>query len=250
VQEEKEKSERLLLNILPREIAKELKEKGSTKPVLFESVSVLFTDFKGFTVIAEKLPPSELVQELDACFVQFDKITERYNLEKLKTIGDSYMCAGGIPLKNNTHALDCVLTALEIQNLMNMIKALKEQLKIPYWELRLGIHTGPLVAGVIGEKKFAYDVWGDTVNIASRMESSGTPGKINISGATYELVKEYFECEYRGKVKAKNKGEVDMYYVHALKPEYSQEGDRKTPNDKFWEIHRKMKSYISLDNSN
>ncbi|MCB1176021.1 MAG: GAF domain-containing protein, partial [Leptospiraceae bacterium] len=236
---ERQKSEKLLLNILPKDVATELKEKGFSEPVLFDSVSVMFTDFKGFTQIAETLTPQELVKDLDACFVQFDKISERYNLEKLKTIGDSYMCAGGIPRKNVTHAIDSVLAAMEIQDFMNMMKDLKEKKGFPYWEIRLGIHTGPLVAGVIGEKKFAYDVWGDTVNTASRMESSGTPGKINISGTTYDLVKDLFECEYRGKVNAKNKGEVDMYYVYGLKEEYSKEGDRKTPNGKFWELYSK-----------
>ncbi|HNN81975.1 MAG TPA: adenylate/guanylate cyclase domain-containing protein, partial [Leptospiraceae bacterium] len=171
------------------------------------------------------------------CFVQFDKISERFNLEKLKTIGDSYMCAGGIPRRNTTHAIDCVLAALEIQSFMNMMKELKAAQGFPYWELRLGIHSGPLIAGVIGEKKFAYDVWGDTVNSASRMESSGTPGKINISGTTYEIVKEFFDCEYRGEVAAKNKGVVQMYYVNGLKRQYSKDEEGKIPNGKFWELY-------------
>ncbi|HMY44705.1 MAG TPA: adenylate/guanylate cyclase domain-containing protein, partial [Leptospiraceae bacterium] len=218
---ERKKSEKLLLNILPADVASELKEKGATDPVLYENVSVMFTDFKGFTQIAETLSPRELIQDLDACFVQFDKVTERFNLEKLKTIGDSYMCAGGIPRRNKTHAIDCVLAALEIQAFMNLMKQIKTEQGLPYWELRLGIHSGPLVAGVIGEKKFAYDVWGDTVNTASRMESSGTPGRINISGSTFELVKDVFDCEFRGYVSAKNKGEVAMYYVNKLKEEYS-----------------------------
>ncbi|MEM7180535.1 MAG: adenylate/guanylate cyclase domain-containing protein [Spirochaetota bacterium] len=238
LKKEKNKSDSLLLNILPEEIVSELKEKGSTKPVLYDSVSVIFTDFKGFTNIAEKLSPRELVKELDACFGQFDKIIERSNLEKLKTIGDSYMCAGGIPKANKTHAVDCVLAALEIQNFMNTMKQLKQQQGLEYWEIRLGIHSGPLVAGVIGEKKFAYDVWGDTVNTASRMESSGTPGKINISGFTYGIVKELFACEYRGKVNAKNKGEVDMYYVKQIKAEYSLEGGGRTPNNSFWRLYK------------
>ncbi len=234
---ERKKSEKLLLNILPADVALELKEKGATDPVLYESVSVMFTDFKGFTQIAEKLSPRELIQDLDACFVQFDKITERFNLEKLKTIGDSYMCAGGIPKRNQTHAIDCVLAALEIQAFMTIMKQIKAEQDLPYWELRLGIHSGPLVAGVIGEKKFAYDVWGDTVNTASRMESSGTPGKINISGPTYELVKDVFDCEFRGHIAAKNKGDVAMYYVNGLKPEYALTRDVRAPNEKFWESY-------------
>lgn len=234
---ERRKSEKLLLNILPADVASELKEKGATEPILYEDVSVMFTDFKGFTQIAEVLSPRELIQDLDACFVQFDKITERFNLEKLKTIGDSYMCAGGIPKRNKTHAIDCVLAALEIQAFMNLMKQIKADQGLPYWELRLGIHTGPLVAGVIGEKKFAYDVWGDTVNTASRMESSGTPGKINISGLTYELVKDLFDCEFRGHISAKNKGEVAMYYVNGLRPEYALSSDTRAPNGKFWEAY-------------
>ncbi|MFO1524842.1 MAG: adenylate/guanylate cyclase domain-containing protein [Turneriella sp.] len=234
VQEEREKSEKLLLNILPKDVAIELKEKGFAEPVQFDAVSVLFTDFQGFTKIAEFLSPSELIKELDACFVQFDKITERHRLEKLKTIGDSYMCAGGIPKPSDTHAIDCVLAAIEIRNFMAQMQEIKKSLGEPYWELRIGIHSGPLIAGVIGEKKFAYDVWGDTVNTASRMESSGSPGKVNISGTTYELIKEFFRCEYRGKVGAKNKGEVDMYYVIGLKPEYALDSEGRVPNGKFW----------------
>jgi len=234
---ERQKSEKLLLNILPKDVASELKEKGFAEPVLFENVSVMFTDFKGFTTIAEKLTPQELIKDLDACFVQFDKISERFNLEKLKTIGDSYMCAGGIPKRNKTHAIDCCLAALEIQSFMNLMKKLKEEQGYPYWELRLGIHTGPLIAGVIGERKFAYDVWGDTVNTASRMESSGTPGRINISYSTYEVVKDFFVCEYRGEVSAKNKGVVKMYYLDRIKPEFSKDEEGLMPNGKFWEMY-------------
>lgn len=246
-EQEKIKSEKLLLNILPEEIAKELKEQGSTKPVFYESVSVMFTDFKGFTKIAESLSPTELITELDGCFSYFDSLMERYNLEKLKTIGDSYMCAGGIPMANKTHPIDCILAALEIQAVMNQVKELKEGLGHPYWELRLGIHTGPLIAGVIGEKKFAYDVWGDTVNTASRMESSGIIGKVNISSATYEFVKDFFNCEYRGKVQAKNKGEVEMYFVTGIKKELSIDNDCRTPSYKFWMLHERVKNGETLN---
>ncbi|TGL21194.1 GAF domain-containing protein [Leptospira bourretii] len=239
-EEERRKNEKLLLNILPVDIAQELKEKGATEPILYENVSVMFTDFKGFTQIAEVLSPQELIRDLDACFVQFDKITERYKLEKLKTIGDSYMCAGGIPKRNQTHAIDSVLAALEIQAFMNLMKQIKEDQGLPFWELRLGIHSGPLVAGVIGEKKFAYDVWGDTVNTASRMESSGTPGKINVSGETYDMIKDVFECEYRGKINAKNKGEVEMFYVLGLKTEFSLSEDKRTPNENFWKYYETL----------
>lgn len=231
---EHKKSEKLLLNILPEEVANELKEKGLVTPVLFESTSIMFTDFKGFTQIAEGLTPQELVKELDSCFTQFDKIIERFHLEKLKTIGDSYMCAGGIPKVNATHAIDSCLAALEIQSFMNNMKVTKKNSNIPYWELRLGIHSGSVMAGVVGEKKFAYDIWGDTVNTASRMESSGTPGRINISYATYELVKDFFECEYRGEVDAKNKGRVKMYYLNRIKKEFAEDNNGFIPNSNFF----------------
>jgi class 3 adenylate cyclase len=213
---QRKRSDDLLLNILPAETAEELKEKGSATPRHYDLVSVLFTDFKGFTIVAEKLTPNELVAELDSCFFAFDKIIDKYNLEKIKTIGDSYMCAGGIPVANATNPEDCVRAGLEIKMYMENLKAEREAKGEPFWELRIGIHTGQVVAGVVGKNKFAYDIWGDAVNTASRMESSGIPGKVNISGVTYELVKDKFACTYRGKVNAKNKGEIDMYIVEGI----------------------------------
>lgn len=231
--EEHEKSEQLLLNILPEEIAQELKEKGVSEPRLHRNATVCFTDFKGFTQIAETLSPTELVAELDRCFSYFDSVMDRHNLEKLKTIGDSYMFAGSIPESNKTHAVDCVMAALEIQAFMNQMKEIKANQGLPYWELRLGIHSGDLIAGVIGEKKFAYDVWSDTVNTASRCESSGIPGRINISSTTYELVKNFFDCEYRGAVPAKNKGEIEMYFVNGLLADLQRAGEERIPNEEF-----------------
>jgi len=210
---ERKRSDNLLLNILPEETAEELKEKGSATPKQYELVSVLFTDFKGFTKIAEKLTPEELVAELDRCFLAFDKIIDANNLEKIKTIGDAYMCAGGIPVANKTNPVDVVYAGLKIKSYMENLKAEREKLGQDFWELRIGIHTGHVVAGVVGKNKFAYDIWGDAVNTASRMESSGIPGKVNISGDTYKLVKDHFKCSYRGKIEAKNKGEIDMYIV-------------------------------------
>jgi adenylate cyclase len=213
IEMEKDRSEKLLLNILPFETANELKEKGSATPKQYELVSVLFTDFKGFTKIAEKLTPQQLIEELNNCFSEFDKIIDKYNLEKIKTIGDAYMCAGGIPVSNKTNPLDIVRAGLEIKAFMERLKVEREQQGKDYWELRIGIHTGPVVAGVVGKNKFAYDIWGDAVNTASRMESSGIPGQVNISGTTYDFIKEQFHCTHRGKVMAKNKGEIDMYIV-------------------------------------
>lgn len=215
--QEREKSEKLLLNILPAETAAELKEKGYASPRQYERVTVLFTDFVGFTMVAEKLTPEEIVGELDYCFLEFDRIIDRHKLEKIKTIGDSYMCAGGIPVANDTNPVDVVMAALEIRDFMEATRKAREDRGEAYWQLRIGVHTGPVVAGVVGKNKFAYDIWGDAVNTASRMESSGEAGKVNISGATYEIIKDRFVCNYRGKIKAKNKGEVDMYFVEGPK---------------------------------
>ncbi len=213
ISREKKRSDELLLNILPEETAEELKATGAAKAKSFDSVSVLFTDFKNFTQASEKLSPEELVKEINHCYSEFDKIITRHGIEKIKTIGDAYMCAGGLPVPNNTHPADIIKAGLEMQEfiLKNKVERIKNDL--PYFELRCGIHTGPVVAGIVGIKKFAYDIWGDTVNTASRMESSGEIGKVNISGATYELVKDKFKCHHRGKIKAKNKGEIDMYFV-------------------------------------
>jgi class 3 adenylate cyclase/Tfp pilus assembly protein PilF len=224
---EKDRSDKLLLNILPEETAEELKERGSATPRHYEMVSVLFTDFKGFTAIAEKLAPQELVQELNNCFLEFDRIIDEHNLEKIKTIGDAYMCAGGIPVANTSNPIDVVQAGLKIKSFMDNLKASREARGEDHWELRIGIHTGPVIAGVVGKNKFAYDIWGDAVNLASRMESSGIPGKVNISGTTYELVKDHFICTHRGQIEAKNKGKVDMYIVesmvdHELVPEFTE----------------------------
>jgi class 3 adenylate cyclase len=215
---EKQKSDRLLLNILPAKIAEELKYTGRVKPVYHPSATILFTDFEGFSRTSGLMTPEDLVEELDYCFSTFDQIIEKYHLEKLKTIGDSYMCGSGIPIPTPTHAFDMILAALEIQIFMEMRKQQKIELNLPYWNTRIGINSGSLLSGVIGKKKFVYDVWGDTVNFASRMESSGVAGRINISQSTFELVKDSFDVEYRGKIVAKNMGEVDMYLIKGIKP--------------------------------
>ncbi len=213
VELERAKSDALLLNILPIETAQELKNTGTAIPKHYDLVTVLFTDFKGFTNIAEKFTPTQVIEELNHCFLAFDEICDKYNLEKIKTIGDAYMCAGGLPTPNSTNPYDVVCAGLEMQEWMARWKKEKEAKNEAVWELRLGIHTGEVIAGVIGKKKFAYDIWGDTVNLASRMESSGEVGKVNVSGTTYKYIKDSFSCTFRGKVKAKNKGEVDMYFV-------------------------------------
>ena len=216
IAKEKERSDSLLLNILPEETARELKENGKVKAKKFESITVLFTDFKGFTAYAEKLTPEELVESIDFYFSKFDDIMEKYGLEKIKTVGDAYMCAGGLNTATNNHAHKMVLAAFDIAEFVKTAK-LEDSKNKTRFDIRIGINTGPVVAGVVGTKKFAYDIWGDSVNIASRMESNSEPGKINISHNTYALIKDDFKCEFRGKIEVKNRGEMKMYFVNSKK---------------------------------
>ena len=220
----KARSEELLLNILPAEVAEELKAKGAADAVQIDQVTVLFTDFKGFTALSETLSPRELVRDLNECFSGFDRITAKYGIEKIKTIGDAYMAAGGLPTPNTTHATDVIQAALEMRDFVAEGKARKIAAGLPFFEIRIGVHTGPVVAGIVGVKKFQYDIWGDTVNAASRMESSGEVGQVNISEATYALVSSVrepltsagtpaFAFTPRGKVQAKGKGEMEMFFV-------------------------------------
>jgi class 3 adenylate cyclase len=202
---QKKLSDELLLNILPEEVATELKEKGVSEARLYSHVTVLFTDFVNFTGISEQMSPTELVQEVHKSFTFFDSVMDKYNLEKIKTIGDAYLAVSGLPHEDPAHAENIVSAAVEIRNYI-----LNNNSK---FQIRIGVHTGPVVAGIVGVKKYAYDIWGDTVNTAARMEQTSEIGKINITGSTYELVKDSFECEYRGKVDAKNKGKIDMYFV-------------------------------------
>lgn len=209
IEKEKNRSEELLLNILPEETAEELKNDGKVMAKRIDSVTVLFTDFKSFTAISENISPEKLVESIDFYFKEFDRITTKYGLEKIKTIGDSYMCAGGLPIQNKTHPTDVILAAKEMMAFVN--QELKNDLM--HFEMRIGIHTGPIVAGIVGIKKWQYDIWGDTVNIASRMETNSVEGKINMSETTYELIKDEFECEYRGSIDVKNRGIWKMYFL-------------------------------------
>ena len=240
--QERRKSDLLLRNVLPETIAQELKQTERVQPVHYEGASVLFTDFVGFTQIAESFTPRELVEELDDCFSEFDKIAKQHKLEKIKTIGDSYMAVGGVPLANRTHAVDCVLAALEIVQLVSGLRAQEMAESRPYWEIRVGVHSGDLIAGVVGREKFSYDVWGDTVNTASRLESSGSAGRINISGATHELVKDFFDCEFRGKIAAKHKGEIDMFFVNRIRGDLSLDATGHEPNGRFLELYARLEA--------
>lgn len=210
---EQQESEKLLLNILPAQTAQELKSTGKATPQAYSLASVLFTDFKGFTNIAETMSPEELVGELNICFTAFDEIIEKHGMERIKTIGDAYMCVGGLPNANTSNPLDAVKAGIEIQEFMQKLKEEKTKEGKPYFECRLGIHSGKVVAGVVGKKKFAYDIWGDTVNLASRLETYGEVGKVNISEQTRELVETEFKFEKRGVVNVKGKGDVEMFFV-------------------------------------
>jgi len=216
IEKEKNRSEHLLLNILPEETARELKKNGKVRAKKFESVTVLFADFKRFTLLAENLPPERLIKTIDYYFSQFDKIMEKYDIEKIKTIGDSYMAASGLPFPNKDHAYKILMAAFEITQ---FVKETKENSLFDdaNFEVRVGLNSGPVVAGVVGTKKFAYDIWGDTVNIAARMESHSEVGKINISENTYDLIKDKCKCEYRGEIEVKNGRILKMYYVTGIK---------------------------------
>jgi len=207
---EKKKSEDLLLNILPAEVAEELKEKGAANAKQFDDVTVLFTDFVNFTQAVEHMTPQQLIGELHICFKAFDEITNKYNIEKIKTIGDAYLAVAGLPTADPNHAEKIVRVAIEINAFMQDRLV---ELGVRTFPVRIGIHSGSVIAGIVGVKKFSYDIWGDTVNTAARMEQNCDAGKINISQTTYELVKDKFSCVYRGEIDAKNKGSLKMYYI-------------------------------------
>lgn len=211
ISREKKRSENLLLNILPAATAKELKQNGKVEAVRFDHVTVLFTDFVQFSKYAEHISPEQLVKSIDFYFKAFDEIIIKYGLEKIKTVGDSYMCAGGLPTPNQTHAKNIVAAAKEIVEVVD--KSFEASDELTHFRIRVGVHTGPVVAGIVGIKKWQYDIWGDTVNIASRMESKSEPGRVNLSETTYLEIKDEFPCEYRGEIEVKNRGLLKMYFL-------------------------------------
>jgi class 3 adenylate cyclase len=225
IEAERAKSEKLLLNILPKEIAQELKEKGETEVRLFSHASILFADVKGFSKYAGKVTPQVLVNELDLMFTEMDNYTTEHKMERIKTIGDCYMAVAGCPEANK----------LKIQHWM---ESTYQERGGNFWQVRLGIHTGELVAGVVGKLKFAYDVWGGAVNIASRLESGGIVGKVNTSEITYNYIKDFFDCTYGGEIEAKNIGTMKTYIVNNLKPELAESQQAVIPNAKFWEMYQ------------
>jgi class 3 adenylate cyclase len=212
-------------------VADELKEKGRAAAHRFEHCTVLFSDFKGFTTFSSRMDSDTLVGELHHYFGLFDALCDTHGLEKIKTIGDAYMCAAGLPQPNAAHAIDAVLMAFGMIEAVERSNAERRAKGIQEWPIRIGLHSGPLVAGVVGTRKFAYDIWGDTVNLASRMESNGEAGMINISGPLYAQVMDYIEVHPRGPVKVKGKGEWQMYFALRLKPEYSAEAKGRVANE-------------------
>lgn len=230
---EKDKSDNLLLNILPRQTAEELKQKGSAETKSYASASVLFSDFKGFSELAGNMDSKDLVMTLDRFFKSYDEAAGKYRIEKIKTIGDAYMCASGLPIETNSHAAELVAFALEMLHITHLTNHERIETHQKPWEIRIGIHTGPLIAGVVGKTKFAYDIWGDTVNIASRMESGGFAGRLNVSAATAKQISSYFELEPRGKFEVKGVGEVEMFFVNGFIGKYRSNLSPMLPNDSF-----------------
>jgi ligand-binding sensor domain-containing protein/class 3 adenylate cyclase/predicted metal-dependent HD superfamily phosphohydrolase len=236
LQIEKDKTEKLLRNVIPESTAEELKQRGKARARAYKTVSVLFTDFVGFTKISDTMTATELVKKLDVYFTKFDEIIVKNNLEKIKTIGDAYMCAGGVPVRNNTNPIDACLAALQIQSYMSKRKNDAIANDKDYWDLRLGINTGGVTAGVIGSERLAYDIWGATVNQAQRMEMLGEPGKVTVTGATFKHIEPYFECIFLGQAKSKSSGLIDMYVIQRIKPELSMKGEGIFPNERFNQI--------------
>lgn len=237
VEVEKAKADELLRNILPWEVARSLQKKGVYKPKKFKEVTILFADFVDFSKIASTYDDAEALLNVLSCYFEaFDEITSSRFIEKIKTIGDCYMCAGGLPRANRSHPFDILLAALQMQKFVKDRAVADEKAGRKIWKLRIGIHTGSVIAGVIGKWKFAYDIWGGDVNIASRLESSGEAGAINISESTYQIIKDYFECTFRGKIHAKNIGDINMYFVERILPEYSEDDEGFSPNAAFRKI--------------
>jgi class 3 adenylate cyclase len=216
IEEQSQRSDTLLLNILPEHVAHEIKTHGKSEPTLYENTTIIFSDFKDFTQFSELFTPEELIGELAQCFETFDEIITRHGLEKIKTIGDAYMCVGGITADREKAAYNAeksVLAAMEMAQYIRKVRMQKLSEGKAYWDVRIGVHTGDVVAGVVGKKKFVFDIWGDAVNVANRLQTCSEEGKINISDTTYRLVKDYFVCSPRGRIAVKNKGELDMYFV-------------------------------------
>ncbi len=230
---EKARTEELLVNMLPVSIADELKKHGRVQPKFTPTATILFADFRGFTLLAERLEPVALIGLLDQYFTAFDEIVVRHSLEKLKTIGDAYMAVAGVPAATRRHPIDTCLAALEIQGTVTRMKAQREKMRLPTLELRIGIHTGPVISGVVGRRKFTFDIWGDAVNTAALMEANGVPGRINVSETVVGHINTLFELEPRGAVDTKHHRPLEMFFLNRLRPDLSRDPEGRMPNDKF-----------------
>jgi adenylate cyclase len=230
----KAESDKLLLNILPPSIAAELKANDRVQSRFFDSATVILIDFTGFTRLVETMEPASVIDQLDQYFTRFDDIMASHRLEKLKTIGDAYLAVGGVPEPNRSHAVDAALAALQIIDHLAKLNRQREKLHLPAWQVRIGINTGPVIAGVVGKHKFTYDIWGNTVNITQRVEAAGIPGRISIAESTWQHVKTRFETDARGAVEVKHQGLVNMYYLNRIRPEFSSDAAGVLPNDRFW----------------
>jgi class 3 adenylate cyclase len=239
---EKKKADELMLNILPEYIANELKHKKYVEPRYYDSVTIMFADFKGFTQFAQNLEPRKLVDDLNQYFSAFDEIVDRHGLEKIKTIGDAYLCAGGLPKPNRGHPIDTCLAALEIQGYAERMNALRDKMRLLPWEVRIGIHTGSVMAGVVGKRKFTYDIWGDAVNVAALMEANGLPGHINLSENTYHRVKDFFATEDRGTIATKGKGRLPMFLLNRIKPSFAGDAGGRIPNAQFIAARKRLRT--------
>jgi adenylate cyclase len=233
-EQEKGKSDTLLDRVLPRSVADELRTSGRVEPRYHESTTIIFADFKEFTRLTETLDPAKLLAQLGQNFTRFDEIAEANGLETLKTIGDAYVCAGGLPEQNRTHALDACLAALQMQHFVKSANRQREKLRLPPWELRVGVNTGSVVAGVVGTRRLTYDVWGNAVNVAQRMEEACEPGRVNVSASTLHYLGALFEADPRGAVEVKNLGAIDMYFLNRIRAEFAGDEDGVTPNRQFW----------------
>lgn len=233
-EEAREKSDTLLHSIFPVSIAEELKTKGSVEPRFYEMATVLFADFKDFTLLTEGMEPARLIEQLNRNFANFDEIAAANRVVTLRTVGDGCLCVTGLPEKNRTHPLDACLAALQMQQSITKNNRQREQLRLKPWQLRIGINTGPVVAGVVGTKRYTYDVWGTAVNAAARLEQNCEPGRITISSSTLHYVTDLFETEPRGSIEAKNLGAIEMYFLNKIKPEFSTDADGFVPNEAFW----------------
>ena len=231
---EKARADNLLSTILPESIARELMENDKVAPRFFNDATILFADVVGFTAFAEKAEPAMLIGMLNSYFAAFDEVMAQFDLEKIKTIGDAYMAVAGVPATDRLHTLKACLAALALQNAVAKLKAERQKLRLPFFEFRIGIHSGPVIAGMVGRKRFTYDIWGDVVNLAARLESNSEPGKINVSDRVFNQTSPFFDYTLRGTIEVRNKAPQKMYFLDRLQEIYSEDPAGRKGNEKLW----------------